>query len=97
MITCSNDEDGKIIGYVEWRQVGQSGFDKLHGEYVWVNHFWIHPNYRGKHIMQDLAEKVLNIARQSKWCYFTRSKYNGRLSKLYGRNQFMKLVEKVGV
>ena len=97
MISVSYDYEGRVIGYVEWRQVGQSGFDKLHGEYVWINHCWIHPDYRNKHIMQELADKVLLIARQAKWCYFTRSKYWGRMSKLYSRGAFMKLVEKVEV
>ena len=97
MISVSNDNEGKVIGYIEWRQVGQSGFDKLHGEYVWINDFWIHPDYRGGHVMVNLIEKILNIARQAKWCYFTRRKYDGRLSKLYSREKFMRLVDKLQV
>lgn len=94
MIARAEDKDGKIIGFIEWRQVGQSGFDKYQGEYVWINDFWIHDDYRSKEVFKELVEKVLNSSHPSKFCYWRRRKYNGRVSKLYTREHFERLVEK---
>jgi len=46
MVSVSKDNDGKVIGFLEWRQVGQSGFDKFRGEYLWINDLWIHSDYK---------------------------------------------------
>lgn len=95
MVSVSKDPEGRVIGWIEWRQVGQSGFDKWLGEYVWINDFWIHSQYRGTGIVfKELVEKVLISAKGSKWAYFTRSKYHGRKSKLYTRQDFETLVGK---
>lgn len=94
MVSVSKDDNGRIIGFIEWRQVGQSGFDKFQGEYIWINDFWIHEDYRRGHIFRDLVNQVLFNAPEAQWCYFKREKYNGRLSKLYSRSHFMKLSEK---
>lgn len=99
MISKSLDSYERIIGYIEWREVGQSGFDKYQGEYIWVNDMWIHEEFRNGETFKELVNDVLFKAPQAKWCYFKRGKYKGRLSKLYTRNEFMKLVSKsmVGV
>ena len=94
MVNVAKDEQGKVIGWIEWRQVGQSGFDKHHGEYVWIGDLWIHQDYRNGDTMNKLIRQVLIRSGDSKYCYFTRQKYNGRLSKTYTREQFMKLIEK---
>lgn len=94
MVSVSFDENDKIVGYIEWRQVAKSGFDKLGGEYIWINHFWIHPEYRHGRVFAELVEKILDLAPEAQQCYFKRSKYRGRMSKLYSREKFMKLVEK---
>ena len=94
MISVSKDDDGRVIGYIEWRQVGQSGFDKFRGEYVWIHNFWIHPDYRGKSIFSELVEKVLISSSGATQAYFRRSKYSGRVSKLYSREQFTNFVRK---
>ena len=95
MVSASHDEDGKVIGWVEWRQVGQSGHDKYHGEYVWIQEIWIHRDYRGSHIFYDLIDKIMTLATDAKYAYFTHAKYNDRMSKLYTRKQFEKLMRKV--
>lgn len=94
MISTSKDNDGKVLAYIEWRLVGQSGFDKLNGEYVWINDFWIHEDYRNGYLFRDLVNKILFNAPNARWCYFTRQKYGGRKSRLYTRERFMKLSEK---
>lgn len=95
MITVSHDYDGRIVGYIEWRQVGRSGFDKLYGEYVWVEKMWIHPEFKGTNVMYEMFEDVLIRAKEAQFAYFRRGKYNNRLSKLYKREQFENLIRKV--
>ena len=98
MISTSKDEQRRVIGYIEWRQVGQSGFDKLNGEYVWVNYMWIHEDYRGnKDIFRQLVNNILFMANDAKWCYFKKDKYNENMSKLYTRADFIRLSEKGSV
>jgi len=94
MVTVSENENGYVIGLCEWRQVAKSGFDKVNGEYIWINHLWIHPEARNSFVMAELMDKILLTAPDAEWCYFTRKKYNGRMSKAYPRSKFMKIVEK---
>jgi len=85
LISISKDNDGRVIGYIEWRQVGQSGFDKVCGEYVWLQNLWIHEQFRGKGILQELISDILMKAPDAKYGYFTREKYNHRMSKSFKR------------
>lgn len=85
MISNCFDESGKVVAHVEWRQVGQSGFDKLQGEYVWLENLWIHEGYRGKGILQRLISDILEKAPDAKFAYFTREKYGKRMSRLFKR------------
>jgi GNAT superfamily N-acetyltransferase len=94
LISTSKDEGGKIVGIVEWRQVGQSGFDKYKGEYVWLQNLWIHPDYRGKNILQELIADVLKKAPDAKYGYFTREKYGERMSKSFKRSSVEAIVKK---
>lgn len=95
MISVSKDIDGKVIGFIEWRQVGQSGFDKFQGEYVWIQEIWVHKDHRGTHVFYDLIDKVMTLATNANYAYFTHAKYNDRMSRLYTREQFEKLMRKV--
>jgi len=92
MISTSKDNEGRVIAYVEWRQVGQSGFDKLGGEYVWLQNLWIHEDYRGKKILQYLIADVLDKAPEAKYGYFTREKYGDRMSKSFKRESVERVV-----
>lgn len=94
MISLSHDDDERIVGYIEWWQVGQSGFHKPYGEYVWIKDMWIHENYRNTHVFSELVQDVLDRSHGAKWCYFAHRKYRGRISKLYTRQQFENLVRK---
>lgn len=93
MISVSKDDSGKVIAYVEWRQVGQSGFDKLKGEYVWLQNLWIHPDHRGKGILQELITDVLTKAPDAQFGYFTREKYGHRMSKSFKRSSVENIVK----
>ena len=70
---------------MEWRQVGQSGFDKLQGEYVFLLNLWIHQDYRGKGLLKELIADILMKAPDAKYGYFMREKYNNRMSKPFKR------------
>ena len=86
MISSCKDDSGKVIAYVEWRQVGQSGFDKLGGEYVWLQNLWIHPDFRGKGLLQEMIADILTKAPDAQYGYFTREKYGHRMSKSFKRS-----------
>ena len=95
MITTYKDNDGRVIAYMESRQVGQSGFDKFRGEYLWINDIWIHPEHKNAwEIYRQLMNQTLFKAMDAKWMYFRRQKYNGRVSKLYSREKLIKILEK---
>ena len=94
MVTKIQDDNGFIIGYCEWRQVGQSGFDKLRGEYIWVNDIWVHEDYESKGFINEMISMILSKAVEAKFCYFKREKYHGRLSKLWKRESFERLTQK---
>lgn len=95
MITVSKDNDGRVIAYMESRQVGQSGFDKFRGEYLWINDLWIHNDYKNNWaVYRQLMNTTLFKAMDAKWMYFNRKKYGGRVSKLYSREKLIKILEK---
>ena len=93
MISTSKDDQGRVIGLVEWRQVGQSGFDKFQGEYVWLQNLWIHPDFRGRNILHELIADVLTKAPEAQYGYFTREKYGHRMSKSFKRSSVEAIVK----
>jgi len=84
MLTNLKDNDGRIIAFTEWRLVGQSGFDKQDGEYIWVEEIWVHQNYRGKHLINRMIDEIMRISPSAKYCYFNRLKRNSNL-RMYSR------------
>ena len=96
MVIKVPDEDGKIIAYCEFRQVAQSGFDKLGGEYIWINDLWVHPDYRNKGLIKQMIDTILYKAPDALYCYFKRSKYNGRM-RLWKRENFERLVKQLEI
>ena len=98
MISVSKDNNEKVISYLEWRQVGQSGFDKFRGEYLWINDLWIHPDYKDHwEVYRQMMSAALFKGIDAKWIYFKREKYAGRISKLYTRERIMKLIDRKSV
>ena len=95
MIVTVKNENDFVIAYMESRQVGQSGFDKFRGEYLWINELWIHSSFKNAwEIYRNLMNQTLFKAMDAKWVYFRRNKYNGRVSKLYNRERLMNILEK---
>ncbi len=95
MINVSKDNEERVIAYAESRVVGQSGFDKLNGEYLYIADLWIHESHKNDwSIFRELMNDILRKATSAKWIYFTRKKYDGRMSKNYTRSQIMKLLER---
>jgi hypothetical protein len=96
MISVSKESDDKVIAYIEWRQVGQSGFDKFRGEFIYIAELWIHEEYHNQwHVYRELMNDIFRKAPQAKFVYFQRRKYDGKQSKNYTREQIMKLVQRV--
>lgn len=95
MISVSKDNEDKVIAYMESRQVGQSGFDKLQGEYLYINDLWIHDSHKNDwSIFRALMNDALRRCKSVKWIYFKRMKYDGRMSINYSREKIMKLLER---
>ena len=95
MVNVVSDENDKVIAYMEWRQVCRSGFDKLGGEYIWINDLWIHRSHKNDFDMyRKLMRQVFFHTKDAKWLYFNRRKYDGRLSKLYTKEKIMNMLER---
>lgn len=94
MITTVPDSQGRVIAWIEWRQVAQSGFDKIRGEYVWVNDLWVHPDHRNQGLISQMIDKILYKAPDAQYGYFTRKKYGNRM-RIWKREQFMKLCKQL--
>lgn len=90
MIAKRLDSEDRIIAYVEYWQVGKSGFHKPYGEYMWVNDAWVHPDYRGQGLVRQMVEDELLRHPEILYGYWKRKKYAGRLSKVMTRERFMK-------
>lgn len=96
MITKLPDEHGRLIAYIEWRQVAKSGIDKLYGEYIWINDLWVHEDYRNKGLIKQMIDTILYKAPDAQFGYFTRSKYNKRM-RLWKRLSFERLVKQMEI
>ena len=94
MITKIPDEQGRIIAYIEFRQVAKSGIDKLQGEYIWINDLWVHPDYRNQGLIVQMIDTILYKAPDALFGYFKRSKYNGRIH-IWKRKSFERLVKQM--
>jgi hypothetical protein len=90
VISIKNDE-GYILGYLSYYTVCPSGFPKFEGKYLWVHDLWIHEDYRGCGKLTELVNKMLEQVPYITHGYWTRSKYGGRLSKLYPKDTFTKI------
>ena len=95
MISVSKDNNDKVIAYMESRVVGQSGFDKLNGEYLYIADLWIHESHKNDWaIFRDLMNQAFRKALSVNWVYFQRKKYGGKQSKNYPKERIMKLLER---
>ena len=95
MISVSKDNEDRVIAYAESRVVGQSGFDKLGGEYLYIADLWIHESHKNdwaiyRELMNDTFRKALSV----KWIYFQRRKYGCKQSRNYSKEQIMKLLQR---
>lgn len=87
MITALKSPDGFIIGYCEWRLVGQSGLEVPCGEYVWVNDCWIHPSVRFRGGINRIFDEILRLAPTAQYGYFQRKDVNETVH-IWTRTQF---------
>jgi hypothetical protein len=94
MIFKITDDDDRIIAYTECWQVGPSGLPKYMGEYLWIQDIWVHPKYEHQGYIVRMIDDILKAGSELEYCYWTREKYNGRKSKTYTRQQFLKLVKR---
>ena len=87
MVTTLKDEEGRVIALAEWRLVGKSGFDKVAGEYVWVNDLWVHKEFEKMNRINRIIDEIMRLVPEAKYCYFKRGKYHDRL-KMFTREQW---------
>ncbi len=93
MLINEKNEDGYIIGYIEYQHVAQSGLPKYKGEYLWIHDLWIHEKFKGRKMLLKLVKMMLVNAPSAQYGYWRRGKYNGRISRLYKRSEFKRLLE----
>lgn len=94
MISVINDNDGKIIAYIEWEIVNGEGQFQDNGEYCYIQDYWVHKEYRiqSKYILKKLSVQIAEhkFSKSMRWVYWCRHKYNDRLSRLYPKEKFLK-------
>lgn len=87
MITSLKDDDGRIVCYASWSLVGKSGYPLENGEYVYLEDIWVHRDFERTKRINRIIDEVMRIAKDAKYCYFKRGKYNGRM-KIFTREQW---------
>lgn len=88
MITTLKDYDGKVIAHVEWRVVGQSGYDMENGEYLWISDLWVHESFERTAKINEIIDKVMKVIPDSvKYGYFQRLVHNEK-KRIYSRAVF---------
>ena len=96
MIVVSKDNEDRVIAYMEARVVGQSGFDVLNGEYLYIADLWIHKDYKNDwSVFRELMNATLFKAISIRWVYFNRTKYHNRMSKNYSRERIINMLNRV--
>lgn len=87
MINTLKSPKGFIYAYIEWQILDASGQFKDNGEYIYVQEVWIHPEFRGAKILNQLITMVdeHKFARNASFVYWTRDKYNDRTSRIFSR------------
>ncbi len=78
MIENFKDENGLILGYIEWQLVDQNGKHDNHGAFVWINDLYIAPQFRGNGNLRRLSLMIKEKVPWAKEFYFKREKYNKR-------------------
>ena len=88
MITTLKDYDGKVIAHVEWRVVGQSGYDMENGEYVWISDLWVHEAFNHQSKINELLDEAMKQVPDSvKYGYFQRLVHNDK-KRIHSRAVF---------
>ena len=94
MIEYTLNEEGNLTSVIEFWLVNRQGKIDDNGKYVFVKDWIINPSCRNKNSVAIFAEKLINRVPQATHCYFERRKYNCRLSPLYPKRKWVKVIQK---
>ena len=101
MIHALHTTEDFIYAYVVFDTVDAEGRWKDKGDFIYVSDMWIHKNYRGWNTLAKLIRYIDNYPEtiHAKGVYWESERYTGKtgrkISKLYQRNRFFKIGEKL--
>lgn len=58
MVSVEKNENGYVIGYIEFEVVDSDGQFENNGKYIYVQNIWIHPKQRKGKILRELSRMI---------------------------------------
>ena len=89
MIIVKHDSDNKVVAYVDYTIVDNTGKQLKLGQYCFVRFVWIHKSVNRKGIPKEFIKEGHKKNPTVKWLYFKRKKYSYRMS-IYDINKCYK-------
>ena len=80
MIAVKQDEDNKVVAYVDYYIVDKFGYPCEVGQYCYVKKCWVHESIRYEYTLKNFVEEEHIKFPTVKWIYYEREKYNKRMS-----------------
>lgn len=93
MLTKRKDEDGKIIGYIEWVRVDDKGIPTNVGEYVYIRYMWVHEDSRDGSLADDMFIELCESTPNSPYIYWQKHKCEDKLES-FSKERFLDKVIK---
>ena len=82
MVYSKSDDKG-LIFKAEYRVVDRFGRDTPNGDYVYIEDFYIRPEFRRVRFLRQIIHDLAQMVGDAIYVYWERKKYNYRMSPLY--------------
>jgi len=79
MLTKRKDEDGKIVGYIEWVRLNDKNIPDDDGNYVFIRYAWVHDSLKHSTTFYDMFIELCNKTPKSNYVYWEKHKCNDKL------------------
>ena len=89
MIETIRDDEDKVVAYIEWSLVNNSGRTSKLGKYIFVNELWIHKSLRRGKILRGFIQLIGTKTPTARYAYWERRKYDCRM-KMFKVEQLLK-------
>ena len=80
MVEVKKDKDGKVIAWLEHYELDNKTRFCKDGDYLWVNDFWIHKDYKRNGILNEFIQGIIPRFPKAKFLYWVRKKYSDRMT-----------------